>query len=75
MEQRLLVESIELLRIKRKQLDKAEKRILELDKLFVRICEDSIAGKLRDERFSLMSGSYDYVGFIPPDERMKQETA
>ena len=59
MEQRLRVESSEILRVKRKQLDKAEKRILELDKLFVRIYKDNVAGKLSDERFSVMSSSYE----------------
>ena len=59
MKQRLRVESNEILRVKRKQLDKAEKRILELDKLFVRIYEDNVAGKLSDERFSVMSSSYE----------------
>ena len=59
MEQRLRVESDEILRVKRKQLDKAEKRILELDKLFVRIYEDNVAEKLSDERFSVMSSSYE----------------
>ena len=59
MEQRLRLESEELLRVKRKQLDKAEKRILELDKLFVRIYEDNVAGKLSDERFAVMSSSYE----------------
>ena len=59
MEQRLRVESSEILRVKRKQLNKAEKRILELDKLFVRIYEDNVAGKLSDERFAVMSSSYE----------------
>jgi len=59
MEQQLRVESNEILRVKRKQLDKAEKRILELDKLFVRIYEDNVAGKLSDERFAVMSSSYE----------------
>ncbi len=48
------VERSEILRVKR---DKAEKRILGLDKLFVRIYEDNAAGKLSDERFAVMSGS------------------
>ena len=58
MEQWLRVESNEILKVKRKQLDKAEKCILELDKLFVRIYEDNVAGKLSDERFAVMSSSY-----------------
>ena len=37
----------------------SQKRILELDKLFVRIYEDNVAGKLSDERFSVMSSSYE----------------
>lgn len=59
MEQRLRVESSEILRLKRKQLEKAEKRILELDRLFVRTYEDNVAGKLSDERFAFMSSSYE----------------
>ena len=59
MEQWLRVESNEILRVKRKQLDKAEKRILELDKLFVRVYEDNVAGKLSDERFAAMSRGYE----------------
>ena len=56
---RLRVGSNEILRVKRKQLDKAEKRILELDKLFVRVYEDNVAGKLSNERFAVMSSSYE----------------
>ena len=59
MEQWLRVESNEILKVKRKQLDKTEKRILELDKLFVRIYEDNVAGKLSDERFAVISSSYE----------------
>lgn len=59
MEQRLRMESDEILRVKRKQLEKAEKRILELDKLFERIYEDNVTGKLSDERFAVMSSSYE----------------
>ena len=44
---------------KRKQLEKAEKRIQELDRLFVRTYEDNVAGKLSDERFAAMSQGYE----------------
>ena len=44
---------------KRKQLEKAEKRIHELDRLFVRTYEDNVAGKLSDERFAAMSQGYE----------------
>ncbi len=37
----------------------SQKRILELDKLFVRIYEDNVTGKLSDERFAVMSSSYE----------------
>ena len=39
----------------KKRLVQAEKRIGELDRLFIRIYEDNVAGKLDDERFAMMS--------------------
>lgn len=44
---------------KRRELSKSEKRIAELDVLFQRIYEDNVSGKLSDERFSIMSASYE----------------
>lgn len=44
---------------KQRELSKSEKRIAELDVLFQRIYEDSVSGKLSDERFSIMSASYE----------------
>nr|WP_217934401.1 DUF4368 domain-containing protein [Enterocloster clostridioformis] len=44
---------------KRRELAKSEKRIAELDVLFQRIYEDNVTGKLSDERFSIMSASYE----------------
>ncbi|MCM1275439.1 MAG: DUF4368 domain-containing protein [Lachnospiraceae bacterium] len=43
----------------RKALNQAEKRITELDKLFTRLYEDNVSGKISDERFTLMSANYD----------------
>lgn len=43
----------------RKTLDQSEKRIAELDKLFTRLYEDNVAGKISDERFQLMSKGYE----------------
>ncbi len=43
----------------RKTLDQSEKRIAELDKLFTRLYEDNVAGKISDERFQLMSEGYE----------------
>ena len=39
-------------------LAKNERRIEELDKLFTRLYEDNVLGKIDDERFSQMSASY-----------------
>ena len=58
-EQKLQTESAAILKVKRKQLEKAEKRIKELDRLFVRTYEDNVSGKLSDERFEIMSRGYE----------------
>lgn len=36
----------------------AEKRIGELDRLFIRLYEDNVSGKIDDERFAMMNKSY-----------------
>ena len=43
----------------RKILAQSEKRISELDKLFTRLYEDNVSGKISDERFTQMSANYD----------------
>jgi hypothetical protein len=43
----------------KRTIAKNEKRIAELDRLFIRIYEDNTAGKLTDERFAQMSAAYD----------------
>ena len=43
----------------RKTLKQAEKRIAELDRLFTRLYEDNVLGKISDERFAMMSVGYD----------------
>ena len=58
MEQKLRVQSEETMRLCKKRLAQAERRIGELDRLFVRIYEDNVAGKLDDERFAMMSKNY-----------------
>ena len=37
------------------RLAQAERRLTELDKLFISICNDNAAGRISDERFSAMS--------------------
>lgn len=44
---------------KQKQIEKNEKRIKELDRLFRKIYEDNVNGKLSDERFYRLSDGYE----------------
>lgn len=44
---------------KRKKVTQYDKRISELDSLFQRLYEDSVSGKITDERFSKMSVAYE----------------
>ena len=59
MEDQLKLESSESIKVSRKQLAKAERRMNELDRLFVRIYEDNVSGRISDERFALMSKTYE----------------
>ena len=43
----------------KKALKQAEKRIAELDRLFTRLYEDNVSGKISDERFAMMSAGYE----------------
>lgn len=44
---------------KRRELQKVERRIAELDKLFKRIYEDMVAGKLTEARFQMLADDYE----------------
>ena len=44
---------------KRRQLTHAEPRIEEFDRLFKRIYEDNVGGKLSDSRFQILSDDYE----------------
>ena len=59
MERRLRLESSEKLKAGRKQLSRDEKRIAELKRLFMKIYEDNANGRLNDERYELLSQSYE----------------
>lgn len=59
MEHKLRLSSEEAIRANKKRLARADKRLTELDRLFIRIYEDNVAGKLSDERFAMMSQSYE----------------
>ena len=43
----------------RKLVKQYEKRVAELDKLFTRLYEDNVSGKISDERFDMMSKGYE----------------
>lgn len=59
MEQKLRLQSEEIIRLYKKRLAQAEKRIGELDRLFIKIYEDNAKGKLNDDRFAMMSKTYE----------------
>lgn len=59
MEHRLRLSSEKAIRANKKRLAQADKRLVELDRLFIHIYEDNVAGKLSDERFSMVSQSYE----------------
>ena len=59
MEQKLRLSSEAAIRGHKKRLAQAEKRLGELDRLFIRIYEDNVAGCVNDERFPMMSRSYE----------------
>ena len=59
MEQKLRLQSEETIRVYKKRLAQAEKRIGELERLFIKIYEDNAKGKLNDDRFAMMSKTYE----------------
>ena len=59
MESQLRVESAEKLNISKGRLERNEKRIAELKRLFIKIYEDNARGKLNDERFDMLSQGYE----------------
>ena len=59
MEHKLMLSSKEKICASVKRLEQAQRRMGELDRLFIRIYEDNVAGRINDERFSMMSRSYE----------------
>ena len=70
LEEKLQLEGEEKLRAQRQQLVKAQKRIADIDRLFIRIYEDNTSGKLSDDKFSMMSQTYE-----AEQEQLEQEVA
>ena len=59
MEEQLRVESREQVRIRRKRLESNERRIAELKRLFIKIYEENASGRLTDERYDMLSQTYE----------------
>lgn len=59
MEEQLRVESCEQIRIRRKRLESNKRRIAELKRLFIKIYEDNTSGRLTDERYDMLSQTYE----------------
>ena len=59
MEERLKLSTSEAIRVRRKKLGQDEKRLAELDRLFMRLYEDNVSGKVSDQRFATMSAAYE----------------
>ena len=59
MEEQLRVESCEQIRIRRKRLESNERRIADLKRLFIKIYEDNASGRLTDERYDMLSQTYE----------------
>ena len=68
MGERLKLASDEAIRVSKKKLAKAEKRLSELDRIFMRLYEDRVNGTISDERFASMSKFYE-----DEQEQLKQE--
>ena len=59
MERRMKLNSEDAVHLRKKRLKKAEKRIKELDQMFIRLYEDNAKGRITDECYSLMSKTYE----------------
>lgn len=59
MEERLKLSTAEAIRVRRKKLAQDEKRLAELDRLFMRLYEDNVSGKVSDQRYAAMSAAYE----------------
>ena len=59
MVQTLPLQSEEAIRVHKKRSSQAEKRIAELDRLFLKTYEDNANGKLSDEQYAMMSATYE----------------
>ena len=59
MGKQMRLESSEKIQVHHKRLERNQKRIAEVKRLFIKIYEDNAAGRLSDERFDMLSESYE----------------
>ncbi len=59
MEEKLKLSTGEAVKVRHKKLVQDEKRLDELDRLFLRLYEDNVVGRISDERYAMMSGAYE----------------
>ena len=59
MTEKMSLKSAEIVKSAKRKLAQKEKRLAELDRLFIKIYEDNVAAKLSDERFAMMSEQYE----------------
>ena len=59
MTEKMSLKSAEIVKSAKRKLAQKEKRLTELDRLFIKIYEDNVSAKLSDERFAMMSEQYE----------------
>ena len=59
MTEKMSLKSAEIVKSAKRKLAQKEKRLAELDRLFIKIYEDNVTAKLSDERFAMMSERYE----------------
>ena len=59
MERQLKLNVEDTIQTRKKRLKRVEKRIAELDQMFIRLYEDNVKGRISDERFSMLSRTYE----------------
>ena len=53
------MDSEEAIKPHRKKIIQHENHLAELDRLFMRLYDDNVAGKISDERYVIMSAAYE----------------
>lgn len=59
MEHRLKLNTENAAQSRKKRVKQIEKRVKELDQMFIRLYEDNVKGRISDERFAMLSGTYE----------------